>query len=75
MAAQLRKWRTGGFFDLQLVLQNLIPNDVLWRRFNYISNLRGMTKGRAQYSMQLERYEPVPSHIQEKIIAGINVAA
>jgi translation elongation factor EF-G len=34
-----------------------------------------MTKGRAQYTMQLERYEPVPSHIQEKIIAGINVAA
>ena len=47
----------------------------LVRRFNYISNLRGMTKGRAQYSMQLERYEPVPSTIQEKIVAGANVAA
>ena len=44
-------------------------------RFNYISNLRGMTKGRAQYTMQLERYEPVPTHIQEKIVAGVNVAA
>lgn len=44
-------------------------------RFNYISNLRGMTKGRAQYSMQLERYEPVPGQIQEKIVAGVNVAA
>ena len=34
-----------------------------------------MTKGRAQYSMQLERYEPVPMQIQDKIVAGINVAA
>lgn len=45
------------------------------RRFNYISNLRSMTKGRAQYTMQLERYEPVPPNIQEKIVAGVNVAA
>lgn len=26
-----------------------------------------MTKGRANYSMTLERYEPVPSHIQTQI--------
>lgn len=25
--------------------------------FNYVSTLRGMTKGRAQYTMQLEKYE------------------
>jgi hypothetical protein len=25
------------------------------------------TKGRANYSMNLERYEPVPSHIQTQI--------
>ena len=37
--------------------------------FNYVSTLRGMTKGRAQYSMQLEKYEVVPSFIQEDIIA------
>lgn len=27
-----------------------------------------MTKGRAQYTMELDRYEPVPQHIQQKII-------
>lgn len=37
--------------------------------FNYVSTLRGMTKGRAQYSMQLEKYEVVPSFIQEEIIS------
>ena len=34
-----------------------------------------MTKGRAQYSMQLERYEAVPPSIQEKVIAGVKTAA
>ena len=43
--------------------------------FNYVSVLRGMSKGRAQYSMQLEKYEVVPSHIQEKIVASAKVAA
>ncbi|PRW60325.1 elongation factor G- chloroplastic [Chlorella sorokiniana] len=37
--------------------------------FNYVSTLRGMSKGRAQYTMQLEKYEVVPNHIQEKIVA------
>ena len=27
-----------------------------------------MTKGRAQYSMQLERYDTVPQHIQESVV-------
>jgi len=35
--------------------------------FNYVSKLRGMTKGRAQYTMKLDRYEPVPPNIQEAI--------
>jgi len=37
--------------------------------FQYVSKLRGMTKGRASYSMTLDRYEPVPSFLQDKIIA------
>jgi elongation factor G len=31
--------------------------------FGYIQTLRGMSKGRAQYSMVLERYDPVPENI------------
>ncbi len=37
--------------------------------FQYVSVLRGMTKGRAQYTMQLERYEVVPPNIQQEIVA------
>jgi elongation factor G len=37
--------------------------------FQYVSVLRGMTKGRAQYSMQLEKYEVVPPNIQTDIIS------
>lgn len=39
------------------------------------SLLAGMTKGRAQYTMQLERYEPVPNSIQEKIVEGHKTTA
>lgn len=35
--------------------------------FNYVSKLRGMTKGRANYSMKLARYEPVPMNIQKEM--------
>ena len=35
--------------------------------FNYVSKLRGMTKGRANYSMKLARYEPVPMAVQEEL--------
>lgn len=38
--------------------------------FQYVSTLRGMTKGRAQYTMQLEKYDVVPAHIQEKVVAS-----
>lgn len=37
--------------------------------FQYVSVLRGMTKGRAQYSMQLERYDVVPPNIQTEIVS------
>jgi elongation factor G len=45
-------------------VQAMVP---LAEMFQYVSKLRGMTKGRANYSMNLERYEPVPSHIQTQI--------
>jgi elongation factor G len=35
--------------------------------FNYVSKLRGMTKGRANYSMKLARYEAVPQTVQNAI--------
>jgi len=43
--------------------------------FNYVSKLRGMTKGRANYTMKLDRYEPVPPNIQEQIAKERSAAA
>jgi elongation factor G len=37
--------------------------------FGYISNLRGMTKGRASFSMQFHHYDPVPRQIADEIMA------
>merc|ERR1719199_2421284 len=35
--------------------------------FNYVSALRGMSKGRANYTMTLEKYDQMPMNIQTKI--------
>jgi elongation factor G len=36
--------------------------------FGYISNLRGMTKGRASFSMQFRHYDPVPRNVADEIM-------
>jgi elongation factor G len=38
--------------------------------FNYATNLRSLTQGRASYTMEPSFYAEVPSHIAEKIISG-----
>ncbi|GFH24222.1 elongation factor G, chloroplastic [Haematococcus lacustris] len=43
--------------------------------FQYVSVLRGMTKGRAQYTMQLEKYEVVPNNIQTEIVSKTKAMA
>jgi elongation factor G len=37
--------------------------------FGYATDLRSRTQGRATYSMEFDRYEPVPKQIAEAIIA------
>ena len=37
--------------------------------FQYVSSLRGMTKGRATYTMKLEKYDVVPPSIQQEIVS------
>jgi elongation factor G len=39
--------------------------------FNYATVIRSLTQGRASYTMEPSYYTEVPSHIAEKIIAGI----
>ena len=36
--------------------------------FGYSTDLRSLTQGRATYTMQFARYEPVPSRIQDEIV-------
>ena len=38
--------------------------------FNYVSKLRGMTKGRANYSMKLANYDFVPPNIEDELKKG-----
>eukprot|EP01018_Ginkgo_biloba_P022122 Gb_36066 [translate_table: standard] len=48
------------------VVDSLVP---LAEMFQYVSTLRGMTKGRASYTMQLAKFDVVPQHIQNQISA------
>ncbi|KAL6550206.1 Nonribosomal peptide synthetase 7 [Orobanche minor] len=48
------------------VVDALVP---LAEMFQYVSTLRGMTKGRASYTMHLEKFEVVPLHIQNQFAA------
>jgi elongation factor G len=39
--------------------------------FGYSTDLRSKTQGRATYTMQFHRYEPVPNNIAEEIVAKV----
>ena len=42
-------------------------NVPLANMFGYVSNLRSMSQGRAQYTMQFDHYEPVPTAVAQEI--------
>merc|ERR1712176_1353917 len=42
--------------------------------FQYVSTLRSMTKGRANYSMKLSSYELVPPNVEQELKAGFVAA-
>jgi elongation factor G len=35
--------------------------------FGYVNNLRSLSQGRAQYTMQFDHYEQVPQHVADEI--------
>jgi elongation factor G len=37
--------------------------------FGYVNDLRSMTSGRANYTMEFAHYDPVPKNIADEIIA------
>ncbi len=48
------------------VVNAMVP---LAKMFGYVNQLRSMSQGRAQYTMQFDHYEPVPKAVAEEIIA------
>merc|ERR1711966_298315 len=42
--------------------------------FQYVSTLRGMSKGRAQYTMELDHYELVPPNVEKDLIGTFKKA-
>ena len=48
------------------VIESMVP---LANMFGYVNNLRSMTQGRAQYSMQFDHYEPVPQAVSDEVIS------
>lgn len=46
------------------VISALVP---LSSMFGYVNNLRSMSQGRAQYTMQFSKYDVVPSNVAEEI--------
>ncbi len=50
------------------VIESLVP---LANMFGYVNQLRSMTQGRAQYSMQFSHYEEVPANVAEEVKAKL----
>jgi elongation factor G len=48
------------------VIEAMVP---LANMFGYVNQLRSMTQGRAQYTMQFSHYEEVPSNVAEEVKA------
>merc|ERR1719478_915362 len=62
-----RRGQIGELGDKPGGLKTVLCFVPLAEMFNYVSKLRGMTRGRANYSMKLARYEPVPMNIQQEL--------
>jgi len=50
------------------VINAMVP---LANMFGYVNNLRSLTQGRANYSMQFDHYEQVPSNVAEEVRAKL----
>ena len=50
------------------VITAMVP---LANMFGYVNNLRSLSQGRANYSMQFNHYEEVPSNVAEEVRAKL----
>jgi elongation factor G len=51
-----------------VVVNAMVP---LANMFGYVSQLRSMSQGRAQYTMQFDHYEQVPQAVSDEVIAKL----
>jgi len=51
------------------VVRALVP---LAEMLNYAPDLRSMSGGKGSYSMEFEVYEPVPAHLQDKVVQEVS---
>ena len=49
---------------IAVVVNAMVP---LANMFKYVDSLRSMSQGRAQYSMQFDHYEPVPTAVAQEV--------
>ena len=54
--------------DMQGTMVRIEADSPLGEMFGYIGDLRGMTSGRGQFSMEFSHYAPAPKHVAEVII-------
>ena len=50
------------------VIDAMVP---LANMFGYVNNLRSLSQGRANYTMQFSHYEQVPSNVAEEVKAKL----
>lgn len=53
---------------MNTVINSMVP---LANMFGYVNNLRSMSQGRADYSMQFDHYEQVPQAVAEEVQAKL----
>jgi translation elongation factor 2 (EF-2/EF-G) len=52
----------------------VIAHVPLSEMFGYIGHLRGMTSGRASYTMEFSHYDPVPKNVADVVVEEANKA-
>ena len=62
-----RRGMIGTLGDRPGGLKTVAADVPLSEMFQFVSKLRGMTKGRGNYSMKLAKYDVVPQHIVEQV--------
>ena len=62
---QIQEMNTRGNIN---AINAIVP---LANMFGYVNNLRSLTQGRANYTMQFDHYELVPSNVAEEVKAKL----